>query len=63
MICRRLYAPEVLQELFVDFNEEQIQRTLNEMGHETNIFLIPDTFIFFLNKITNFDPADVAFHC
>ncbi len=61
-VCQKLRTPEVVDELGTGFDAPQIQNAFLEVTLGKEIFSIPDTFVFYLNKITGFDPSDASFN-
>ena len=60
-VCQKFRNIQVIDERTVELKENYISKALNESGVSADIFLPPDGFLFFLNKISGYDVSDLAF--
>ena len=60
-ICRRLYSPEIFEELLQELTDVELEKILNQVGEGNTIFQAPDAFLPFLIKAANVASEDVVF--
>jgi len=61
LVCQKLRSQDVLDEIVMSLDSGHIQNAIQEMGTAKEVFVLPDTLVFYFNKISGYSPEDVAF--